>query len=314
LRNATLYANGSKQIEFANMAHRTSLRINAGLRVTYDDYSEKLLFNPRLRFLLKPKKTGNFIFSFATGVYYQPLQFKELIGIDGKLYDNVKPQKAIHYVLGMSENLLLWKRPFILQTELYYKQLRDIIPYTVQNVNTIYYPELRANGYTVGIDAKLNGEFVPGIESWISLSILQSRQHLVGKPQSEIRSPNDQGINLGLYCQDYVPGMEYIKMNLTYMFGTNIPAAAPNATFEQFDDHKISMYNRIDIGFLWVIFDEKRPHKFIHDMSCGLEVFNLFNTFNKISYFWIEDVTGNFYAVPNYLTSRRLNVKFLITL
>jgi len=315
LQAATAYVSGNKRIVFKNTANNTSLNINAGVRLYFDDYSEQLLVNPRMRLLLKPKNQGNVSFSFATGVYYQPVQIKELVGTDGTVFYNLKPQKAIHYVLGMAQNLQLWERPFILQTELYYKQLRNIIPYTIQNVNTVYHPELLADGYTTGIDAKLNGEFVPGTESWISVSVLQSRQHLVGKPQSEIRSPNDQRVNIGLFFQDYVPSMDNIKMNLTYMFGTNMPAATPNATFEEFDKHKISMYQRIDIGFLWVIFDdEKRPHKFIQNMNVGLEVFNLFNNLNKISYFWLEDVNGKFYAVPNYLTTRRLNVKFLITL
>ena len=314
LQAATAYVNGNKRIIFENTANRTSLNINVGARLYYDDYSEQLLVNPRMRLLLKPKYAGNVSFSFATGVYYQPVQIKELVSMDGTVFYDLKPQKAIHYVLGMAQNLELWQRSFILQAELYYKQLRNIIPYTIQNVHTVYYPELLANGYTTGIDAKLNGEFVPGTESWISLSVLQSRQHLVGNPQSEIRSPNDQRVNIGLYFQDYVPSMENIKMNFTYMFGSNMPAAAPNAAFEQFDKHKISMYQRIDIGFLWVIFNEKHPHKFIQNMNLGFEVFNLFNNLNKISYFWVEDVSGKFYAVPNYLTTRRLNVKFLITL
>ena len=315
LQAATLYFNGSKRIVFENTANRTALNINAGVRLYFDDYSKRLLVNPRMRLLLKPKNSGNVSFSFATGVYYQPVQIKELVGVDGTVFYDLKPQRAIHYVLGMAQNLLLWQRPFILQTELYYKQLHNIIPYTIQNVNTVYHPELLANGYTTGIDAKLNGEFVPGTESWISVSVLQSRQHLAGNRQSEIRSPNDQRVNIGLYFQDYVPSMENLKMNLTYMFGSNMPTGTPSAAFKEFDKHKISKYQRIDIGFLWVVFDgEKRRHTFIQNMNVGLEVFNLFDNMNKISYFWLEGVNGEFYAVPNYLTSRRLNVKFLITL
>jgi hypothetical protein len=314
LQAGTAYISGSKRIVFEHSANRSTLRLNAGLRLYYDDYSQQVLFNPRLRVVLRPHYAGNTSFSFATGVYYQPVHIKEMIAPDGEIFYHLKPQKSIHYVAGMSQNLQLWERPFVLQTELYFKQLRNIIPYTIQNVNTVYHPELLANGHTVGVDAKLNGEFVQGVESWVSLSILQSRQHLVTHPQSEIRSPNDQRVNLGLYFQDYLPGMDFIKMNLTYLFGTNIPTAAPNAAFEQFDRHKISMYNRVDAGLLWVVFDEKHRHKTIKNLSAGLEVFNLLGNYNKISYFWVEDVNGNFYAVPNYLTSRRLNVKFLITL
>lgn len=314
LQSATVFINGDKRIVFENTAHRTSLRINAGVRLFYDDYSNELLFNPRVRLLLKPKNTGNTTFSLAIGVYYQPVQIKELVGANGTVHYNLKPQRAHHYVVGLGQNLQLWNRPFVLQSELYFKQLYNIIPYVIQNVHTVYFPELLAKGYTVGLDAKLNGEFIPGTESWVSLSILQSRQHLKGDKSSEIRSPNDQRFNISFFVQDYFPSMENLKMSLTYMFGTKIPTAAPSATFEQFDDYTISVYQRVDLGFSWVIFDEKRSNRFIKDMSLGVEVFNLFNNRNKISYFWLEDVSGKYYAVPNYLTLRRLNVKFLITL
>lgn len=308
------YAGLTKRIYFNNTAE-SSLKISAGIRGTYDTYSEQVLLNPRLRFLFRPNKEQSKRISFATGIYYQPAEFKELVDKSGQFFAKVKPQKSTHFVLGYSQELELWDRPFYWNTEIYAKLLRDVIPYTIENVSLTYYPDLCADGYITGIDTKLNGEFVPGVESWVNLSLMRAREHLADNSSSEIRRANDQLITFGMFFQDYLPGSERLKMNMTFMAGSNIPTATPTATYEEFDDYKISKYTRLDIGFLYVFIDENRPDEkisTIKNLSLGLELFNLFDNANKISYFWIEDVSHKYYGVPNYLTSRRLNLKLTL--
>ena len=311
------YAGITKRF-YCNNSAQTTLKLTAGIRGTYDTYSQEILLNPRMRLLLKPNTKKGARFSFATGIYYQPAEFKELVDKNGKFYQNVSPQKSIHFVLGYSQDLHLWKRPFVLNTELYTKILRDVIPYTIDNVSTVYYPQYSSDGHVSGIDMKLNGEFVPGVESWTSLSIMSAREHLADGTSETIRRANDQLVNFSMFFQDYLPGSERLKMNLTFMAGTKIPCATPNATYEEFDDYTISSYTRLDIGFLAVLIDPKiktkRPINAVKNMTLGLEVFNLFDNANKISYFWIEDVSNKYYAVPNYLTSRRLNLKLSINI
>ncbi|MCQ2959210.1 MAG: TonB-dependent receptor [Bacteroidales bacterium] len=308
------YLGFSKRIYFDNSKEST-LKINAGIRGTFDTYSSQLLWNPRMRFLFKPSKDKSNRISFSTGIYYQPAEFKELIDKFGQFHTNVKPQKSTHFVLGYSQTLTLWNRPFFWNTELYMKKLKNIIPYTIDNVSTVYYPNLCADGYITGIDTKINGEFVPGIESWINLSLMRAREHLTNTASSEIRRANDQLLNFSMFFQDYLPNSEKLKMNLTFMAGSNIPTATPTASYEEFDDFKISSYTRLDIGFLYVFIDEQKQienKSTVKNLTLGLEIFNLFDNPNKISYFWIEDVSNNYYAVPNYLTSRRLNLKLTL--
>lgn len=307
---SALYAGLSKRFYLDN-ENETSIKINGGFRVTYDTYSKQILINPRTKLQIRPNKESSDRISFAAGIYYQPAEFKELIDNSGQFYSDIKPQKSTHYVLGYSKTIQLWNRPFFWNTESYIKELKNIIPYTIDNVSIAYYPNLLADGRIIGLDTKLNGEFVPGVESWINLSLMRAREHLTNDTDNEIRRANDQLISFSMFFQDYLPGSERLKMNLTFMAGSKLPTAAPTATYSQFDDYTISSYTRLDLGFLFVLIDsdlKQTPSK-IKNLSLGLEVFNLFNNANKISYFWIEDVSHNYFAVPNYLTSRRLNLK-----
>lgn len=293
-----------------------AIRTNIGIRVTYDDYTKSVLYNPRMRVLYKPESDKDIGIAFSAGVYHQPPQFKELIGTDGTFYHDVQAQRAIHYVLGYSSNETLWGRPFFFTTDIYYKKLTHTIPYIINNVNTIYFPELEAQGYITGIDVKLNGEFVKDVESWMSLSIMRARENLK-ETDIWIRKPNDQLLNFSMFFQDYMPGSNHIKMNMTFLLGSKLPIAAPNSSYENFDAFELSPYSRIDIGFIFVLVDnsvQKIRTTSYQKIWLGAEVFNLMNIGNKISYFWITDVNNNMYGVPNYLTSRRLNLKLSITL
>src|SRR5690606_23544649 len=165
----------------------------------------KMLHNPRMRILIKPQTPKQIGISFSAGVYYQPPHFKELIDTRGNFHTDVRAQKSIHYVLGYTSNEELWGRAFRFSSDVYFKHLVQSIPYIIDNVNTIYYPELEAEGYITGMDAKLNGEFVKGVESWISVSFLQAREHLKNS-DTWIRKPNDQLFSFSMFFQDYLPG------------------------------------------------------------------------------------------------------------
>lgn len=299
---------------YCNNNAGTNIKLNAGVRTTYDTYSEQFLWNPRLRIQVKPHNERNSRISFATGIYHQPSELKDLVDKGGIFYTNVKPQRSTHFVLGYTQILELWGRPFVWNTEAYAKILRNVIPYTIDNVSLSYYPNLCADGYITGFDTKLNGEFVPGVESWINLSMMRAREHLSDNTSEEIRRANDQLLNASIFFQDFLPGSDRFKMNLTFITGTNIPTANPTASYNDFDNYKISAYTRLDIGFLYVLVsnDTSTQKKLFDDISLGVEIFNLFDNANKISYFWIEDVSNKYYAVPNYLTSRRLNLKLSI--
>lgn len=307
------YLGFSKRFYLNNNAN-SSIKINTGIRATYDTYSEQILWNPRMRVQLKPNQEKSNRISFATGIYYQPAEIKELIDKTGQFYNNVPQQKSTHFVLGYSQTFTIWERPFYWTTELYAKILHNIIPYTIDNVSISYFPNLCADGYITGIDTKLNGEFVPGVESWVNFSLMRAREHLSDNSSEEIRRANDQLLSTSLFFQDFLPGSERLKMNLTFIAGTNLPTSNPTATYNEFDDYKISPYTRLDIGFLYNLInsEDTNEQKTIQNLALGLEIFNLFDNANKISYFWIEDVANKYFAVPNYLTSRRLNLKVTI--
>ncbi|MFW5851316.1 MAG: TonB-dependent receptor [Bacteroidota bacterium] len=297
------------------MNRHNSLRVIAGVRGLYDDYTQKIAVNPRIRLLLKPESDKNIGVSFSAGIYNQPPQFKELIDTAGTFYSNVQSQQAIQYVLGYTSNETIWNRPFKFNADIYFKDLRHTIPYTIDNVNIVYYPDLEAEGYIAGIDAKLNGEFVQGVESWFSISLMRAREHLKDS-ETWIRKPNDQLFNFSMFFQDYLPGSEHVKMNMTCLIGSRLPISAPNSEYENFDAFSLSSYSRVDIGFLYILVDnENTPSQSLFKkVWIGAEIFNLMNFGNKISYFWIQDVKNNLYGVPNYLTSRRLNVKFSLVI
>lgn len=310
------YINANKRITWGITRHNT-LRISLGIRTTFDDYTMKFLHNPRMRILIKPESKKNIGVSLSAGVYYQPPHFKEIINQKGEKISNVQAQKSIHYVVGYTSNETLWGRPFRFNSDVYFKHLTQSIPYIIDNVTTIYYPELEAEGYIVGIDSKLNGEFVKGVESWISVSLMQAREHLKND-DTWIRKPNDQLFSFSMFFQDYVPGSEHVKMNMTCIFGSRLPLSAPNSEYKDFDAFTLSTYSRIDIGFLMILFDKSKKtspskHQF-EKIWVGAEIFNLMNVGNKISYFWIKDVNNGLYAVPNFLTSRRFNVKLSISI
>jgi hypothetical protein len=304
-----------------------NLTLNAGTRSSFWTFNKELLLSPRASIALAPLWKKDIVFRLATGVYYQAPFYRELRYPDGTLNNNIKSQKSIHYVFGIDYLFYQWGRPFKFITELYYKNLSNLIPYKVDNVRIQYLAENNSNGYASGIDFKINGEFVSGVESWASLSIMKTEEDIVGDSYEDINGqliypgyiprPTDQRVNFSLFFQDYIPGNLNYKMHLNMIYGSGLPFGPPKS--EKFEDIlRIPDYRRVDIGFSAILKSEGKKSKikflnFLESAWISAEVFNLLDINNTVSYLWVTDVSSRQYAVPNYLTSRQLNFKLLLS-
>lgn len=304
-----------------------NLTINGGTRANYWSYNEELLLSPRVSLAYAPIWEKDIIFRGATGIYYQSPFYKELRTPEGNLNYNIKAQKSTHYVLGTDYLFYSWGRPFKLITEIYYKDLKNLIPYKVDNVRIQYLANEISNGYASGIDIKINGEFVSGAESWASLSIMKTEEDIVGDTQLNsngetievgyIPRPTDQRVNFSMFFQDYIPGNPNYKMHLSLVYGTGLSFGPPEG--EKYEAVlRIPDYRRVDIGFSAVLKAENKKSKIkwlnnFNSIWISAEIFNLLDINNTVSYLWISDITGRQYAVPNYLTSRQLNAKLILS-
>ena len=304
-----------------------NLTINGGTRGAYWTYNEELLMSPRLSIAYAPFWEKDVVFRAASGIYYQPPFYKELRNIDGTLNHNIKAQKSIHYVFAMDYLFYSWGRPFKWVTELYYKNLKNLIPYKVENVRIQYLANELSNGYASGIDMKINGEFVSGVESWVSLSIMKTEEDIIGDLITDdngntneagyIPRPTDQRVKFSMFFQDYIPGNPNYKMHLNLIYGTGLAFGPPKSEKHQ-DILRIPDYRRVDIGFSAILKSDKKRHKLnwlniFENIWLSAEVFNLLDINNTVSYLWVADITGRQYAVPNYLTARQLNTKIILT-
>ena len=304
-----------------------NLTINAGTRGSYWTYNEELLLSPRASLAFAPIWEKDVVFRAASGIYYQAPFYRELRTPEGTLNHNIKAQKSTHYVLGSDYLFYKWGRPFKWITEVYYKNLENLIPYKVDNVSIQYLANDLANGYAGGIDIKVNGEFVSGVESWASLSVMKTQEDIVGDTKLDdngnvvevgyILRPTDQRVNFSMFFQDYIPGNPNYKMHLNIIYGTGLPFGPPNGEKYQ-DVLRIPDYRRVDIGFSAVLksADKKSKLKWLNAFNSiwlSAEVFNLLAIDNTASYLWVADVSGREYAVPNYLTARQINAKLALT-
>ena len=304
-----------------------NITINAGTRGSYWTYNEELLLSPRATIAYAPLWEKDIVFRAASGIYYQSPFYKELRTPEGTLNSNIKAQKSTHYVIGADYLFYSWGRPFKWITEVYYKNLENLIPYKVYNVRTQYLANDLSNGYAKGIDMKINGEFVSGVESWASLSVMKTEEDIVGDyiinadgSTSEagfIPRPTDQRVNFSMFFQDYIPGNPNYKMHLNMVYGTGLSFGPPNSEKHQ-DVLRIPDYRRVDIGFSAVLKDENKKSRIkwlnaFNSIWVSAEVFNLLDINNTVSYLWVADVSGRQYAVPNYLTARQLNAKLILS-
>ena len=315
----SLYMQFSKDI--------SNITINAGTRGIYWTYNEELLLSPRATIAYAPLWEKDIVFRAASGIYYQSPFYKELRTPEGTLNHNIRAQKSTHYVIGADYLFYSWGRPFKWITEVYYKDLENLIPYKVDNVRIQYLANDLSNGYAKGIDMKINGEFVSGVESWASLSVMKTEEDIVGDyiinadgSTSEagfIPRPTDQRVNFSIFFQDYIPGNPNYKMHLNMLYGTGLSFGPPKSEKHQ-DVLRIPDYRRVDIGFSAVLKDENKKSKIkwlnaFNSIWVSAEVFNLLDINNTVSYLWVADVSGRQYAVPNYLTARQLNAKLILS-
>lgn len=297
-------------------AEKGRLNTTLGLRYNYWDMNGQFLVSPRGSISYKPMWESDVLFRVSAGYYYQPPFYKEMRDLQGNINKNIKAQKSIHFVAGLDWNLKMWDRPFKFITEAYYKYMDDLIPYIIDNVRIRYLADNSAQGFAYGLDMKLNGEFINGVESWASLSLLRTAEKIEGSREGYTPRPTDQLLNFALFFQDYIPNNPSYSMYLKLLYGTGLPFAQPGGgSFS--DDNRFPSYKRVDIGFSKQIISEassfksKNPLKYFKELWINLEVLNLFQIRNTISYLWIKDVNGRQYGIPNYLTPRQLNVKLM---
>jgi len=294
-------------------AETGKVHITGGLRSTYIGLSKEFLLSPRASISFRPLWEKDLQFRLSAGAYHQPAFFKEFRDREGNINPKIKAQKSFHVVGGTDYFFIAWDRPFKFTTELYYKYLWDLIPYEVENVRIRYFGENNSHGYAAGIDTKIFGEFVPGIDSWASLSIMKTQEDIDGDTVGYIARPTDQRVNVGLYFQDYLPNNRSYQAHLSLLFGTGLPYGPPGSQeFKSF--WRIPPYRRVDLGFSKVLVDKNNPSKqpFLKQFESiwlGLEVFNLLDINNTISHIWIRDISNRQFAIPNYLTGRRLNIR-----
>jgi len=296
---------------------RYRINLNSGIRSYFNSFTGELLFSPRASAeIITGKKTS---FHIKGGYYYQPPLYREMRYPDGTLNNSVKSQRSIHAVLGMKYDFIAWDRPFRLTAEVYNKNLSNTVPYKIDNVRIIYTGENIASGYSRGLDLKVNGEFVPGAESWISMSLMDSRLRIPSWNIREYPSPSDQTFSLQIFFQDWLPDYPTLRAHLNLSFATGIPVTSPyNNRFDQY--HRLPSYRRIDIGFTKLISVRKlksslfAPLRYFNELTAGIEIFNLLDIRNTVSYQWISTVNNydgqrRQFAVPNYLTGRSLNLR-----
>ena len=306
------------------------LTANAGIRFSYWSFNQEKNFSPRASIMLKPNWNRNMAFHLSGGYYHQPAMYKEFRYPNGKINPNIKAQRSIHAVFGMEYQFIAWERPFRFQTEIYYKHLNNLIPYKIDNVRIKYAGENLANGYAQGIDFKINGEFVKGAESWASLSLMKTFEDIESDSYIDEQGitlypgyyprPTDQRFSVGAFFQDYLPGNPTFRAHISGFFGTGLPFSVPSSP--RYDVvARMPSYKRVDIGFTKVFKDDRgkggntlKNITWIKSLWVGAEVFNLFDFKNTVSYLWVQTVSNQnnesgHYAVPNYLTSRRINIK-----
>lgn len=310
--------------------------LSAGVRFNYNSLNKETLVSPRLGFSWKPDWKRDIVFRAAAGVYDQPPFYRELRRYDGTVNTDLKAQKSIQCVVGFDYNFKGWGRPMRWTTEMYYKSMTDVVPYDIDNVRIRYFGENSAKAYAAGIEMRLYGELVKDAESWISLGIMNTKENIKGdtytdytlndlnepidsvtKEKGWVRRPTDRRITFGMFFQDYLATNKNFKMYLNLLYGSNLPYNIPNSVKYR-NGVEIPAYIRADIGFSALLLDSDRSRRRSHSPFWGfdniwasLEVFNLIDRDNTISYLLIKDFSNTTYTMPQRLTPRLLNFKIV---
>ena len=296
---------------------QTHYTLNYGVRMSHWNFNRETILSPRISLAIIPANHENTTLRLAAGLYYQAPFFKELrdtTTVNGvtvaSLNEKIKSQRSIHFIAGYDYRFRMNDQRFKFSAEAYYKALGNIVPYSVSNVKVVYYGQNECSGHAAGLDFKLYGEFVPGTDSWLSLSLMDTKMKLNGK---SIPLPTDQRYAVNLFFTDYFPGSKKWRMSLKLAFADGLPFAAPHKELET-NSFRATAYRRADIGMSYQLLDNSRHEKktFLKNVTLGVDCLNLFGIDNVNSYYWVTDVTNQQYAVPNYLTGRQLNARVLL--
>ncbi|MEO9891241.1 TonB-dependent receptor [Aurantibacter sp.] len=324
--NATNFVKTNRFTAFAQISKRdqwgaTDIYYNLGIRghlwtVSGTDVPkiQQSVFSPRAQFAVKPNWEKDIIFRLSGGLYHQPPFYRELRDNEGIIHSDVKAQNAIHAVLGTEYSFLLWQRPFNLTGEVYYKNLNNVNTYTLDDVRIRYSANNNAIAYAYGAEVRLNGAFVPGTESWVSIGYLQTEENIASK--GYISRPTDQRLKVALLFQDYIPNIPNLKMYLNLVYNTGVPGGSPSYADPYIFQNRLTDYKRADLGISYIFADADKNYPRKHwlnkfkDLSIGIEIFNMFNNQNSITNTWVRDVDSKYeYAIPNFMTSRVLNLR-----
>lgn len=279
----------------------------------YDKGSGQFTVSPRAQFAIKPDWDADMVFRLSGGWYHQPPSYRELRGMDGSINPDVKAQQAIHIVLSNDYSFKIKETPFKLFSELYYKNLSNVNTYTLENVRIRYRADNNATAYVYGADVRINGEIVPGIESWFSVGYLKTEENY--NDRGFIARPTDQRLKLGLMFQDYMPAIPNLKLYLNQVYNTGLPGGSPSYVDPYDYQQRLKNYMRTDAGFSYIFKDQvfqsdKKWLKPFEEVSVGFEIYNLFNNENAITNTWVRDVYSKvMYAIPNRMTMRTFNLK-----
>lgn len=299
---------------FSSKGEHTFFTLNYGIRFSHWNFNKESIISPRISLGIVPAFNHDVTMRFATGIYYQAPFYKELrdtTTINGITYatlnNKIKSQRSIHFIAGFDYRFKMKDRPYKFTAEAYYKALSNLVPYTVDNVKIVYDASQQCSGHAMGLDLKLYGEFVPGTDSWVSLSLMNTRININGK---SIPLPTDQRYSLNLFFTDYFPGTDRWRMSLKLAFADGLPFGAPHRQLDE-QPFRAPAYKRADIGMSYrLLNNEKGDRKSIFkNIWLGIDCLNLLGINNVNSYYWITDVTNQQYAVPNYLTGRQINIK-----
>ncbi|MEZ4825623.1 MAG: TonB-dependent receptor [Bacteroidia bacterium] len=295
------------------------LTLLSGARVLYYDQINRWMLSPRVQLLIKAKEETSgetqLRFRLATGLYQQPPFYREFRRLDCTINTDLRAQSSLHAIVGMDYRFYAWNRPFRLFSEAYFKRLYNLIPYEVQNVRIRYYPDQVADGYATGLDIRLNGEFIKGIDSWVSLGLLKTSEDIRGDDQGYIPRPTDQRFTFAMYFQDELPVNPTYKVHVSYVYGSGMRFGPPN-NFALRTYYDFPAYHRVDIGFSKLISfissGERKNRTGVESIWATIEIFNLLQRENTVSYVWIKDLQNRSFAVPNHLSARLLNARIII--
>ncbi|MEO5583705.1 MAG: TonB-dependent receptor, partial [Saprospiraceae bacterium] len=311
-------------------------KITGGLRMSYWSLNNEFTITPRAQVIFRPSEIQKDItFRLAAGLYYQPPFYREMRNPQGMVNQDLQSQKSAHLVGGLTWDFKGGKEvkiPYRFVTEMYYKKLWDQVVYDIDNVRIQYSGQNEATGYITGVDMRLNGEFVPGAESWFNVSFLRARESIdgvqhqrrekgqaIGHNVVDVPRPTDHFLTVSTFFQDYLPNNENLKVSLNLTFGTGQPFGIPGNNRVFRNTYRYPPYHRVDLGFSYSIWDKswlsRRPHhllKFAESSWLSVEIFNLLQVQNVASNTWFKSIYNVQYAIPNYLTSRRVNLKYRI--